>query len=140
MALYERDGELWPTWLDPGAPVYIGGDQTAAIDSMYKHHFAMVSIWQSHHDPFNGVMIDASPASIGNAPELPTDYLDYGDFYNYFGGGDAGTGHDVNPHTGLPYQEQLVRSAIMHASSQNSGRMGQTARHHPDTGSASSTK
>ena len=108
MALYERDGELWPTWLDPGAPVYIGGDQTAAIDSMYKHHFAMVSIWQSHHDPFNGVMIDASPASIGNAPELPTDYLDYGDFYNYFGGGDAGTGHDVNPHTGLPYQEQLV--------------------------------
>jgi len=108
MVLYERDGELWPTWLDPGSPVYIGGDQPAAVDSMYKHHFAMVSVWQSHHDPFNGVMIDASPASIGNAPTLPTDYLDYGDFYNYFDGGDAGTGHDLNPATGLPYEEQMV--------------------------------
>lgn len=108
MTLYERDGELWPTWLDPGAPVYIGGDQPAAIDSMYKHHFAMVSIWQSHHDPYNGVMIDASPANIGNAPELPTDYLDYGDFYSYFEGGDAGTGHDLNPHTGQPYEPQMV--------------------------------
>ena len=108
MAMYERDGELWPTWLDPGEPVYIGGDQPAATDSMYKHHFAMVSIWQSHHDPYNGVMIDVSPANIGNAPELPTDYLDYGDFYNYFEGGDVGTGHDLNPHTGLPYAPQMV--------------------------------
>ena len=106
--LYERDGETWPTYLDPGPPVYTGGDQPFESDSMYKHHFAMVSIWQSHHDPFNGVMIDASPATIGNAPEFPDDLLDYGDFYNYFTGGDAGTGHDLNPHTGLPYEEQLV--------------------------------
>ncbi len=106
--LYERDGETWPTYLDPGPPVYTGGDQTFESDSMYKHHFAMVSIWQSHHDPFNGVMIDASPGTIGNAPEFPDDLLDYGDFYNYFTGGDAGAGHDLNPQTGLPYEEQLV--------------------------------
>ena len=75
---------------------------------MYKHHFAMVSIWQSHHDPYNGVMIDASPATIGNVQSLPEDIADYGDFYTYFDGGDAGMGHDLNPHTGLPYGEQIV--------------------------------
>lgn len=108
MTMYERDGELWPTWLDPGAPVYIGGDQPAASDSMFKHHFAMVSIWQSHHDPANGVMIDVSPANIGNAPEFPETLAEYGEFYTYFEGGDAGTGHTTNPATGLPYEEQTV--------------------------------
>lgn len=108
VALYERDGETWPTWLDPGAPVYIGGDQPADVDSMYKHHFAMVSIWQSHHDPYNGVMVDVSPANIGNAPEFPETLDGYGEFYNYMEGGDAGTGHDLNPITGLPYDEQVV--------------------------------
>ena len=108
MTMYERDGELWPTWLDPGAPVYIGGDQSAASDSMFKHHFAMVSIWQSHHDPANGVMIDVSPANIGNAPEFPETLAEYGEFYTYFEGGDAGAGHSTNPATGLPYEEQTV--------------------------------
>ncbi len=108
MAVYERDGETWPTWLDPGSPVYIGGDQPADIDSMYKHHFAMVSIWQSHHDPYNGVMIDVSPANIGNASEFPETLAEYGAFYNYLEGGDSGTGHDLNPITGLAYEEQLV--------------------------------
>ena len=108
MTMYERDGELWPTWLDPGPPVYTGGDQPAAADSMYKHHFSMVSIWQSQHDPYNGVMIDASPANIGNSPAFPESFEEYGNFYNYFGGGDAGMGHDINPVTGLPYEEQWV--------------------------------
>ena len=108
LVIYERDNELWPTYLDPGPPVYIGGDQPAAADSMFRHHFAMVSIWQSHHDPYNGVMIDASPASIGNAPDFPETLEEYGDFYTYFEGGDAGVGHDINPSTGLPYEEQSV--------------------------------
>lgn len=108
MTMHERDGELWPTWLDPGAPVYIGGDQSAASDSMFKHHFAMVSIWQSHHDPANGVMIDVSPANIGNAPDFPETLAEYGEFYTYFEGGDSGTGHTTNPATGLPYEEQTV--------------------------------
>lgn len=108
MNIYERDGELWPTWLDPGAPVYVGGDQTAESDSMYKHHFAMVSIWQSHHDPYNGVMVDVSPASIGNSPDFPETLQEYGDFYTYFEGGDAGEGHEINPSSGLPYDPQLV--------------------------------
>lgn len=106
--IYERDGELWPTYLDPGAPVYIGGDQPAEIDSMYKHHFAMVSIWQSHSDPASGVMFDASPNNVGGVASLPETPADYGDFYDYFNGGDAGLGHPVNPSTGLPYEEQWV--------------------------------
>jgi hypothetical protein len=108
MTLHERDGELWPTWLDPGAPLYIGGDQPADVDSMYKHHFAMVSIWQSHHDPTSGVTIDVSPANIGNASALPQDWSEYGDFYAYFEGSDNGVGHETNPSTGLPYQSQFV--------------------------------
>lgn len=108
MTMHERDGELWPTWLDPGPPVYIGGDQPAELDSMYKHHFAMVSIWQSHNDPDDGVMIDASPNQVGGVQSLPETLLDYGDFYDYFNGGDNGVGHPVNPSTGLPYEEQWV--------------------------------
>lgn len=108
LTMHERDGELWPTYLDPGPPLYTGGDMSFEEDSMFKHHFAMVSIWQSQHDPFNGVMIDASPSNIGNVQSFPDDFSEYGDFYNYLEGGDSGIGHDLNPSTGLPYEEQLV--------------------------------
>jgi hypothetical protein len=51
-----------------------------------------------------------SPGSLGNVPfeALPTHVEDYPDYYQYLEGGDIGTGHDVNPHTGLPYEPQVV--------------------------------
>jgi hypothetical protein len=48
-------------------------------------------------DPNDGVMIDVSPATRGNTPDAPFTES-YGD-----------VGHDLNPHTGLPYEPQLVR-------------------------------
>jgi hypothetical protein len=108
--VHERDGESWEVYLDPGHPVYIGGDQTAESDSLYKWHFAMVSVWQAQNDPSDGVMIDISPATIGNTDVslFPNTWAEHGDFYNFFDGGDPGLGHALNPATQLPYETQMV--------------------------------
>ena len=106
----ERDGEQWKVYLDPGHPVYTGGDQTAENDSLYKWHFAMVSVWQSHNDPSDGVMIDISPGSIGNTDVslFPDTWAEHSDFYDFMEGGDPGQGHALNPSTGLAYEPQMV--------------------------------
>ena len=88
---------------DPGAPPYLG---TPNADD-FKKGFEMVSVWSSHLDPADGVMMDASPASIGNAA-LPTGPSQYDQFYNFTNGGDWGTGYAVNPVTGQPYTPQMV--------------------------------
>lgn len=96
-----REGINWNVWHDPGAPPYLNepGDR-------YKRGFEMVSVWSSHLDPANGVMIDASPRSIGNAV-LPT--IDQEDeFYDFINGGDWSQGRDINPATGEAYVEQIV--------------------------------
>lgn len=74
----------------------------------YKWGFSMVSIWSSHLDPADNVMWDISPASIGNIQNLPLTIEEYQDFYDFLNGGDTGKGHAVNPHTGQPYEPQLV--------------------------------
>jgi len=92
---------------DPGSPPYLN----SADDGVdYKWHFSMVSIWQSHLTPFDGVMWDISPGSIGNVDRqsFPGKFSDYGNFYNYFDGGDIGKGRKLNPVTGLPYEPQVV--------------------------------
>jgi hypothetical protein len=66
----------------------------------------MVAVWSSHLDPTDGVMIDISPASFGNSP-LP-DPENPESYYNFFEGGDSGTGYDLNPVTGQPYPPQIV--------------------------------
>ncbi|MCP3906175.1 MAG: vanadium-dependent haloperoxidase [Planctomycetes bacterium] len=65
-----------------------------------------MSVWASHLDPADGVMIDISPGAIGNAA-LPADD-EYDKFYDFANGGDWGTGYTVNPTTGLPYEQQIV--------------------------------
>lgn len=101
MTMHTRDGSDWQVWLDPGAPPMLNepGDR-------YKWGFQMVAIWSGHLDPATGVMVDVSPRTIGNAV-LPT-VADEPNFYDYLGGGDWGTGRDINPVTGQPYEEQIV--------------------------------
>lgn len=98
-----RDGNLWVVYHDPGVPPHL-----ATYD--YKWNFALVAVWSGHLTPADGVMIDISPASIGNIPvdELPTETADYAGFYNLLDGGDAGHGRHTNPHTGEPYVPQIV--------------------------------
>ncbi|WP_133240794.1 T9SS type A sorting domain-containing protein [Marixanthomonas spongiae] len=95
-------------YYDPGDPWYI--QDFLGMDDPYKWSFAMVAVWSSHLDPADGVMIDISPASIGNfdSTDFPTTFKEYKSFYNYKNGGDPSKGRDLNPVTGKPYRKQLV--------------------------------
>lgn len=95
-------------YYDPGDPWYI--QDYMGIEDPFKWSFAMVSVWSSHLDPTDEVMVDISPASIGNfsSTDFPTAFEEYKSFYNYKEGGDPSNGRDLNPATGKPYQEQLV--------------------------------
>lgn len=106
--VYTRDGQDWKVYLDPGPPPLIDTLGSRENDDLYRQGFALVSVWQSHLDPDDGVLWDISPASIGNLGELPTDINEMFELYDFFDGGDTGTGHEVNPHTGLPYEPQVV--------------------------------
>ena len=101
---YERDGETYTVYHDPGEPPQHGGD----LDDLYKWGFSLVSIWGSHLDPEDGVNWDISPANIGNVEDYPTEFEDFEDFYDLLEGGDPGTGYDMNPATQLPYDPQVV--------------------------------
>ena len=99
------DYNFW-VYHDPGSPSFI--QEGDGINDPYKWGFALVSIWGSHLDPNDDVMIDVSPSSIGNISNFPETFDEYKDFYNLEDGGDPSFGWDVNPSTGLPYEEQLV--------------------------------
>ena len=108
LRIYERDGYKYRVYHDPGPPPYMSINQDLGSSEQYKWGFAMVSIWSSHLDPADNVMWDISPASIGNIRDLPLTIEEYQDFYDFLNGGDTGKGHAVNPHTGQPYEPQLV--------------------------------
>ncbi len=108
--VYTRGGFDYWVYHDPGTPPYL--DITGADASEnYKWGFALVSQWSSHLDPSDGVMIDISPASIGNVQDYPTNIDDYPTFYNASMGGDPSLGHSINPATGQPYTPQMVPRA-----------------------------
>lgn len=96
---------------DPGAPEYIQNSMANGINDPYKWHFALVIAWSAHLDPADDTMIDISPASIGNVQlsEFPETFAEYQAFYNFMDGGDSGTGHTMNPVTGMPYITQMVK-------------------------------
>ena len=101
---YQRDGFDYEVYYDPGSPPSIAG---ASTDD-YKWGFSLVSIWASHPDPSDGVMIDISPASLGNVQDYPATVSEYDQFYNYLNGGDPSQGYVMNPVTGLAYTQQIV--------------------------------
>lgn len=107
---YARDFFDYIVYHDPGPPAYIDTSMVGGESEEYKWGHSLVSVWSSHHDPIDGVVWDISPASIGNikVEDYPTDIVGLRDFYNLEEGGDIGTGHDVNPVTGQPYQPQMV--------------------------------
>lgn len=98
---------------DPGHPVYIQNSNEDGIDDPYKWHFALVAAWSAHLDPADNTMIDISPASIGNFDinNYPETFAEYQAFYDFTNGGDASTGHALNPHTNAPYTPQMVKRA-----------------------------
>ncbi len=104
LTVYQRNGFDYYVYHDPGLPPTSAG----WLSDDYKWGFALVAIWSSHLDPADGVMVDISPASVGNIQLLPTSFGEYPNFYNTINGGDASIGYTVNPVTGAPYTPQLV--------------------------------
>ncbi|MBN2112896.1 MAG: vanadium-dependent haloperoxidase [Acidimicrobiia bacterium] len=78
--------------VDPGDPPRLGDPLTEAE---FKDSAVEVIRLSSLLDPAAGVMIDISPAGLGANPL----------------GTNGGTGHDLNPATGLPYEPNLVNQA-----------------------------
>jgi hypothetical protein len=101
---YQRDGFDYEVYMDPGPPPGYTGDSAAD----YKWGFALVAIWASHLDNSDGVMIDISPASVGNIQQYPDNTGEYEQFYDLINGGDPGEGYASNPVTGEPYVQQIV--------------------------------
>ena len=101
---YQRDGFDYDVYFDPGPPPSHTGDSS----DYYKWGFSLVAIWGSHLDYSDGIMIDISPATIGNNQQLPGSVSDYPQFYDLLNGGDASQGYAANPVTGAPYAQQLV--------------------------------
>ena len=106
LTVYERDGFEYRVYHDPGPPPLF--NDSPPLSDNYKWAHSLVAIWSSHLDPTDGVMIDISPATVGNIQSYPTSFEDYPDFFDTLQGGDASTGYAVNPTTGLAYTPQLV--------------------------------
>ena len=102
LQVFNRDGNDWMVWQDPGDPPYYGTE----TEDRFKWGYEMVVVWSSHLDPANGVMIDISPGGIGNAslPEVAEESV----YYDFMDGGDWGNGWAQNPVTAKPYEPQIV--------------------------------
>lgn len=107
--VYNRNGNDYYVFHDPGLPPQMDALNGGASTDMYIWAFSMVSVWQSHLDAADTTTWDISPASIGNNPDLPTSFDEYPDFYRFFEGGDQSRGWDINPATGQPYTAQPVK-------------------------------
>ena len=59
-----REGNAYNVYFDTVQPAYLDLNDSSAWESFYKWNHSLVSIWQSHLDPTDGVMWDISPASI----------------------------------------------------------------------------
>ncbi|NRB53502.1 MAG: T9SS type A sorting domain-containing protein [Saprospiraceae bacterium] len=109
LTIHERDGNEYWVYHDPGPPPFLNRDDPLSLMEAYKWNFSLVALWSAHMGPFTDEVWDISPASIGNLGPLPSTLEEYKAFYDPFGGGDNSQGHDINPHTGLPYEPQLVK-------------------------------
>ncbi|MBQ4876561.1 vanadium-dependent haloperoxidase [Pseudoalteromonas luteoviolacea] len=98
-----RDSHEFKVFMDPGAPPSL-----LTETEFFQWNFELVSIWSSHLDIADGVMIDISPNNIGNIQSLPDTEAGYKDFYNLLEGLDASQGYKINPITNQPYEKQIV--------------------------------
>lgn len=105
---YQRDGNNYKVYHDPGPPALMDTTTGGGLSDEYKWNHALVAIWGSLLDPADGVMIDISPGAVGNNTSYPTDIPGLRSFYDLFEGGDPGTGRSINPKTGQSYTPQIV--------------------------------
>ncbi len=106
--IYSKDGNKYWVYHDPGPPPMLSVDEGGRTSADYAWNFSLVSMWGSHLDPSDGVLMDISPASIGNIQNYPATAAEYKAFYQGRHGGHSGTGYSTNPYTGEPYPNQLI--------------------------------
>lgn len=94
-------------YLDPGPPPYLNKDNEVSSEQ-YQWGFALNAVWSAFHDPADSVKIDISPAVIGNVRDLPENFDEYADHYNFLEGGFMSEGHAINPYTDEPYEPNVV--------------------------------
>ena len=106
---FERDGNAYKVYHDPGTPPMIDGNSDT--NELFVEAFSMVSVWGSHLSPDDDTIWDISPNSIGNVNDdtYPTDFYTFTDFYNYYNGGDTSQGYSTNPVTNETYEVQNVK-------------------------------
>jgi hypothetical protein len=109
LVVYQRDGFDYEVYHDPGAPPTLQMDGLGSSED-YQWNFETTLIWSGHLDATDGVMMDISPANLGNRV-YPTTIGDYPTFYDHLNGGTQSNGHAVNPATGLPYANNMVPRA-----------------------------
>ncbi|MFT7035049.1 MAG: hypothetical protein ACJA2S_003570 [Cyclobacteriaceae bacterium] len=63
---YEREGDSYTIYHDPGASSYLVTLSTINSSKLYQWNFSLVSIWSAQLALSDGVMWDISPKSIGN--------------------------------------------------------------------------
>jgi hypothetical protein len=85
----DSDYSHW-VYLNPGPPPFLG--ESSADTLAYINTFVRNIEYSAMLTPDDGEFLDISPASLGN---------------NSLGAND-GSGYDSNPHTGQPYQPQIV--------------------------------
>ncbi len=90
-ALKSEDQDYDWVYMDPGPPVELGG----ATDAEFKANAVQLIELSSQVDPSDGATMDISPGAIHNNPLGTHD----------------GTGRPLNPHTGLPYEPNVVLRA-----------------------------
>ncbi|MFT4661819.1 MAG: hypothetical protein ACI8XB_002100 [Patiriisocius sp.] len=109
LVTYNRDGFDYKVYHDPGVPPLIAMDGSGA-SADYQWGYETTLMWSSHLGTADGVMMDISPAALGNSI-LPQTVADYPAFYDQMNGGTTANGHAVNPSTGLPYASNMVLRA-----------------------------
>jgi hypothetical protein len=87
-------------WVAPGPPPYFGG----ATHAQFVKEVVAVITADSQLSPDDGVMMDISPASLGNNSLTYAGSYGDGSFNIY-----DGHGYTVNPVTGLPYATNMVK-------------------------------
>ena len=103
-AVFNRDGNDYRVYLDPGAPALFATDPQS-----YAWGHGLVAAWSSQLDPADGVEWDISPASVGNIDPLPdTSFQAFSEFFDFANGGVQQSGRRLNPATGSEYSPNVV--------------------------------
>lgn len=109
--VFQRDGDTYQVYHDPGAPPYIDPVNGGPMSDEWKWGFQLVAVWGSHLDSDFTDTYDISPGNQGNfnPDNFPDAFADYPSFYNLMEGGDPSTGRSINPSTGMPYAPNVVK-------------------------------